>query len=203
MIFFVYHSLDRRDAASLKWGGSNDEVHSARLRLLQDEPLTESDVKLLSAHPLRLGEPLANGASYPHIFGFQPYILSKSALEILTTYQSTGITVVPANVIREATGEPLANYFMLRVETFIDFVDYDRTIFSHGAGLEAAKRSGFSTRLKCPYQVREDRVGIEHLWRSSPPAGRLHFASSELQQAMIKNGINGWTFTPCQSGASI
>jgi len=155
-------------------------------------------VEQLSAHSVKITEPIVKGSPVPDLLGVGPYVVSQKALDIVSSLQPNGIFPIPLNLSLKEGGCPLPGYYVLQIRNFLDCVDFDRTLFLNGSGFEAAVKSGFRVGFNGKFVLKRSVADGSHLWRACEPAHKLHFISQELHERFESAGIHGWGIKACR-----
>lgn len=195
MAYSIIPSLKRDVVRSLVW-----DVPAARpvLAPLQREgSLSDDECTRIASLQFTVGESLVSGAPLPDVLGVGPFLVSQRVADLLVSLQPQDQTLIPAILRSKTTGQSISGYYVLHVKYRVACIDYEKTTFHHGTGMEAARKSGFEPRLGAHYVLNAGKLDSHDVWLAESPADRAYFASDRLARKLEEARVRGWDLMPC------
>jgi hypothetical protein len=124
------------------------------------------------------------------------YFLSPAAFELLKSFEPSLSDALSAEFVHEETGKSYGRRKLLYLTDPIDCIDYERTEFGHGKGVENGAQSSFRPKHGTRLILRSGTM-VRHIWRAAPPAANQVFVSDDLANAWKASGLRGWAFEAC------
>ncbi len=161
--------------------------------------------EILKTFPKTMVVSPRSGIKMPDILGWtnHPLFLSERVKNKIEELEPNTHLFLPIRVVDRKRRRIHGLYYYVVLRQKLDPFDYEKTKFTHGFGLEAAKSSGWQGNWvpprAAPLFLHKDKVAGLHLWRGTDETNRfVYFCSDELQDFIKSNKIRGWTMYPCQ-----